>query len=769
MEISARAQTGGPGIVTGQAPYASFLRDWWAEGTAAGNAGDFYENRDGNHSLLQLSEFPQLTRWTVDPETDPNDTGWGAGRVVRPTILVGNSSTAGTPPTGSSLGRRLVTYPDTFAVLHEQYRSNNLYVYPEHADHDPGNGGFVGWGDLYPANSPYLINSQGSSRTDLPFVRGAVACIAAFRPDTKQALVDSGLLMPAVQMLMRSTANHLKGPEDYFTGRAHPSVMDPNTLDYARWVQEAHRMEAGLLPPLARIEVVSEARPGMVRGVDLFDTTMGEVLADTPCSVARVWRSLDRTRRLIVSGESSFDTKGRDLTYRWVVLRGDASRITIRPLNARRSVVELRFEWAGRQPVEPASALASSRQEIALFVSNGTWWSPPAFLSWFGSDQELRTYGPDGRLLDVGHDGGGAAVEVRELTPFLDWLDGAPADSGARLFMEAAGFVDGPSVSEFASESASESESQSAPVPVESLASRLARWGPDIRAAEASEVAARAAMDSAIAERLEASAALTEAEAEAKANGTDPDSPAIQELRQELELKSARATAANSAYQTARAEAAAITDEARRLVVDRFQRLVEEPQFGRDFDQILILLWRDAGSSVRNFIQAARNRLITFGVVPGDTDWTFASAAGVLGFTEFEKNLLVEFHAKVIGQVVRPGGVTLRIGRHAIDLGLFVPKDYRDVYQHDASGKIIGWRRHRAGGVEEFTADGHLVLSRDPIGRPHEAAGVRYFLPAPSDVPAGGVGYLRSERTDARYVYQYGSDADLRGRPFESR
>ena len=26
------------------------LKQWWKEGTAAGDAGDFYDNRDGDHS-----------------------------------------------------------------------------------------------------------------------------------------------------------------------------------------------------------------------------------------------------------------------------------------------------------------------------------------------------------------------------------------------------------------------------------------------------------------------------------------------------------------------------------------------------------------------------------------------------------------------------------------------------------------------------------------------------------------------------------------------
>ena len=37
------------------------LSQWWKEGTASGNAGDFYDNRDGDHSPLDLARYPQLS------------------------------------------------------------------------------------------------------------------------------------------------------------------------------------------------------------------------------------------------------------------------------------------------------------------------------------------------------------------------------------------------------------------------------------------------------------------------------------------------------------------------------------------------------------------------------------------------------------------------------------------------------------------------------------------------------------------------------------
>ncbi len=738
-------------IAYGNGAYVPLLSAWWAEGTAAGNVGDYYENRDGGHSAFQAGDFPQLTRWGPNMPAASNDTGWGAARFVRPGVVVGNSSTAGSPPNGFSQGRRLFTLPENLHVVHQQYRSNNLYIYPEHADHDPGNGGSGGWGDLYLANSPYFFNSQGSSTTDLPFVRGAVASLAAFRPDTKMRLKEHGLLMPTLQMLFRFTSTNLMSPDDYFTGRAHPSAFEPTAVDPLRMVQMAHEILPDSLPPLAQIHVLQEDSPGLQRGVHFFDVNPVEALVDTPGSVARIWRSLDLQRRLVVSAETSFDANQLPLTYRWVVLRGDPSRISIRSLNANRSRVEVRFEWAGRQPIQPGSRLQSSRQEIALFVSNGVWWSAPAFLSWYGSDRELRTYDPAGRLLDVGYAAGGVVVEIRELTPFLDWLQREPQDPAVQLVLGAVGAT---------------------------VLHEIAAIQDAIRQAEALEASTLAANGFAITARNEAYAALAEAEKKAQADGADPNSPEIQALRTVYNQKSAAVTVAVAAYNAARSSATQVTEPARRLIASVFERLAEDPDFIRNHARFLGPLWGNTSISLRNFINTAKNRLTGFGMVSVGSgsgsgfefDWTFASATGRPEPTVFERNLLADFHAKWLGQIVRPNGVTVRFLSHMVDRAIFAPKDWRDVYQHDSAGGIVGWRRFCPGrAVEEFTAEGHLVLSRDLFGRPQEAVGVSYVVPRQSGIPSVNSAMLELQRNSRYFTYLYGSDTDLRGRPLENR
>lgn len=59
---------------------------------------------------------------------------------------------------------------------------------------------------------------------------------------------------------------------------------------------------------------------------------------------------------------------------------------------------------------------------------------------------------------------------------------------------------------------------------------------------------------------------------------------------------------------------------------------------------------------------------------------------------------------------------------------LSVARNWKDVYQYDAQGRFTGWQRLRGGQPEEaFTAYGHLIATRDALGRAHTAHVVRYL------------------------------------------
>ena len=146
----------------------NILAELWRHGRAAGNHGDLYDNRDRGHSRLDPAAHPQLSFVTYSEAARAADLDYGLNEHLmfdHPTF--GNSSTA---ITGGALWRSLPRYAMTQADgtgplrLWQNAATNQLYVYPAHKDYGPKNG------DLFPANTPYILVSRGSSGSDKPFL-----------------------------------------------------------------------------------------------------------------------------------------------------------------------------------------------------------------------------------------------------------------------------------------------------------------------------------------------------------------------------------------------------------------------------------------------------------------------------------------------------------------------------------------------------------------------------------------------------------------------
>jgi hypothetical protein len=418
-------------ITTAGGAVGDLLRKWYADGTAAGNMGDFYDNRDRDHSPLNRAAYPQLGMVTYTEEQRKQRLDWAAQGMLHERVTFGNSSTSAPVFHGGSNPRHYYTHPRGMTFLYQQYRKNNLYIYPAHHDHHPGHNGKPFYGDVYPANSPYLIVSQGSSGSDQPFMRAVPFTLAAFRPKVKEKLIANGLLMPTVQMILRSSNKHLKDPKEYLTGKAHPPVFEGAWLDDLKMVQAAHALQPDNLPPMIQIEVVQEDEA--VEGKDFFEPGKTEKLHDTPAAICRVVRGLGYTRRLVVSAADSFDLNKKPLKYHWAVLRGDPKRIVITPRNKAGSEVEIRVAYHDRRKLEPNSSMESNRVDIGAFVHNGTYYSAPGFITLFTLDNEARTYDDKGRLLEIGYGAGEAELAVSDWNALFDLLDGKPDDFAVRL------------------------------------------------------------------------------------------------------------------------------------------------------------------------------------------------------------------------------------------------------------------------------------------------------------------------------------------------
>ncbi len=379
------------------------LRKWFEEGTAAGSHGDFYDNHDGDHSNMNFRGFPQLTRIEYGEALRKRRLHSGLQRhFLFSGVTLGNSSTAITGGSNwRSQARYALTQPNGAMRLSLHYLRNHLYFYPEHRDHDVGQNGKKGGGhgDVFPANVPYIVISQGSSGSDRAFLNAFAGMLAALHPETKKVLARSPLLMPTLQQVFRRSNRQVKSEEDYFSGEAHPTVFNAANLDPEAMVRRAHDLRPDSLPPLAQFKVTNEDSP--VRSRDFFDYRPHQRLFDTPCAAARIYKSTAGTLSFTLNARSSRDLFGKRVAFKWEVLRGDAERIVIDKQDANGSVVEVTIPWHERRAVSADSKLESNRVDIGLFVGNEDHWSAPAFFSVYFPDNQKRVYDEEGRPTSI--------------------------------------------------------------------------------------------------------------------------------------------------------------------------------------------------------------------------------------------------------------------------------------------------------------------------------------------------------------------------------
>jgi hypothetical protein len=375
------------------------LNQWFTEGTAAGNIGDYYDNRDRGHSSLDSSQYPQISKVEYSAEQLDKRIDYGLCLEVRPNVTIGNSSTASPPDRGGSNPRYAQVNSELLARLYAQYRGGNLHIYPAHLDYAHPGGSYP-WSalDLYPLNTPYTLISHGSSGTDRPFMDACFHTLAAFDPKLKSKLLESGFLMPAIQAILRASNTQVLEPEDYFTGKAHPAVFKGDQLDALKMARAAHEMRTETVPPLAQVRILEEdtLRPG----VDISEGSPSEKLCDSPGVIGRIHRRWTRDMRMRVSAAESIDIEGKPLIFRWVLLQGDPKLVRIEPDSDGRQAT-LTLAWHDRIPVQPTGKPLSNRVDIGVFAGNGKAWSVPAFICVYYPDNELRTYDDDKRLVEL--------------------------------------------------------------------------------------------------------------------------------------------------------------------------------------------------------------------------------------------------------------------------------------------------------------------------------------------------------------------------------
>lgn len=400
-------------------PAAELMRGWLNDKSAAGNFGDVYLNHDGGHSLMIATNFPFLTPVVFGSEARQRKVDVGLPNILfEPQMpVIGNSSMSMTHGMyWRSLPRAITTEMPLPVMAFRMYLSNQCWFYPEHRDHDPETG------DLFPANTPYYVISQGSSFSDKPFMEAFTAALAALKPEVKRELAMRKWIAPTLQMLFRTSQKTLKTPEDYLTGLAHPVVFDAANLDAAAMVKRAHELKPDEIVPPVALRTLKDAQPKM--GVDYFDMRV-EGLFDTPFAIARVVRGVAQKRSMTI--EAVVPLKSEEIKFHWVVLQGDPAKIEIKPLKPNASQVELTVAYHGTYRQKNAEGIPapiqSSRVDIGCFVKVGEQWSAPSFVSFYYLPNEERAYRADGRILSVDYSNTAHRYADPVLTMQKSWKD----------------------------------------------------------------------------------------------------------------------------------------------------------------------------------------------------------------------------------------------------------------------------------------------------------------------------------------------------------
>lgn len=397
-------------------PAAELIRPWLKEGSAAGNFGDLYMNRDRGHSKPGVKDFAELTpvvycKEGVDASADRN-----LPNTLFDYPLVGNCSMAMTRgPYWRSLPRAAMSDQFSSILQCRLYLANQLWVYPGHKDYDPEKG------DLFPANAPFFTVVQGSSFKDKPFVRAYLAAMAAMSPDTKRAVTAAKLMGPVMQMMMRYTSKKVKVPADYLTGAAHPVVFDGDDLNVTNLVKMAHELRPEDIVPAVSLQVIREDQ--VVFGVDYFDR-LPEALINTPVCVARVARGKAFEKTMTVEAQAPI--RGVQ-EYTWVLLQGDPDKVAITKLTENGSRVEIKVGWHGfYRPKEKDGTpcrLMSSRVDIGCFLKGKRYFSVPSIVSVYDIPSEERVYNKDKQIVSIDYNN----TKKRYMDPLLSvvkpWKD----------------------------------------------------------------------------------------------------------------------------------------------------------------------------------------------------------------------------------------------------------------------------------------------------------------------------------------------------------
>lgn len=402
-------------------PEAPRINRWIAEGSASGCQNLLYVNRDNDFQPLSLQHFPGLQRLRYSQDVQERELNTGLPNTLffdlttQQVIPVIGHSAFGLVNTSlwRSLSRVIGTdnlLPTTQSLL---MHLGQLFFYPAMQDYTaPG-------GDLFPAHHPYCMAVVGEGGDELFFVEAALAALAAIPPTTRATLTQRNELMLALNVLFRTSLRTLRQPHDYLSWRAHPVAFQQAQLDVEALVTAAHHLTPEQVVAPASLKILSEE--GAQPNIDFFDLMPNETIYDSPFAIARVFRGKEYTRTIEIEAVCH----GPYQKIHWVLLQGDASKITLTPdpQEPTRVTIKIAHHAPFAVPYDENQEIITARVDIAAIVENNAHYSLPALLSYYFLPNEKREYTPEGRLLAIDYQQPHAGYTDPLLSAACNWRD----------------------------------------------------------------------------------------------------------------------------------------------------------------------------------------------------------------------------------------------------------------------------------------------------------------------------------------------------------
>jgi hypothetical protein len=313
--------------------------------------------------------------------------------VLRGYPVFGNASRARNGVFWRSIPRLAMTEPTSAARMNDFYLNNQFWVFPAHNDF-----GKPDIGDVFPAVTPFCLTTLGSSWSDLPYLRAALAASASFSPSVKSWIVKNRLMAPTIQWLIRRSIPGVKTDEDYFSSKAHPAVFAKEHLDAREVVKKAHALKMDEVPSVAALQLVNSRMFPIKYPKPVVDypDMLSEVLYVTPVAMSFVLRGSDAKRTFLFNAQA-FPVEDPSAVYEWRVVGGDSSTVKIEtPLGEHRGPSD------GFAQITIDRTDMKGRLDIAVFVKTGkASFGAPSFISFFAPPTEKREYSKDGKLLSI--------------------------------------------------------------------------------------------------------------------------------------------------------------------------------------------------------------------------------------------------------------------------------------------------------------------------------------------------------------------------------